>query len=151
MLDTIDAHHAVLARNPGDREALARVRRQFHTLKGSGRMVGLTQLGEIAYEVERIHNRLIEEERPVTPAVLAMIGVAARDFRAWVDSLHATRRVTADPAPIAAAVRAVEAELSGGDPGGGPGGGGQPVAPRPLSIVPPSSPARRRRGCPTSS
>ena len=31
-----------LERNPGDREALRSARRQFHTLKGSGRMVGLT-------------------------------------------------------------------------------------------------------------
>ena len=42
----------MLTRNSGDREALAVVRRQFHTLKGSGRMVGLTHLGDIAYEVE---------------------------------------------------------------------------------------------------
>jgi chemosensory pili system protein ChpA (sensor histidine kinase/response regulator) len=98
-------------------QAIARrwhvVRRQFHTLKGSGRMVGLTQLGDIAYEVERIHNRLIEEERPVTPDGARDDRVAARDFRAWVDSLHATRRVPADPAPIAAAVRAVEASCPG--------------------------------------
>ena len=140
MLDAVAAQHAVLRRNPGDREALADVRRGFHTLKGSGRMVGLTDLGDLAYEVERIHNRVLEEDRSVTPTVLALIAVAARDFRTWVDALHATRRVTADPAPIEAAVRAVEAELAGG-PGGGPGGGGQPAAPKPLSVVPPSPPS----------
>jgi chemotaxis protein histidine kinase CheA len=43
----------VLERNNGDREALAVVRRQFHTLKGSGRMVGLTQLGDIATRSRR--------------------------------------------------------------------------------------------------
>jgi chemosensory pili system protein ChpA (sensor histidine kinase/response regulator) len=110
------------------------VRRQFHTLKGSGRMVGLTQLGDIAYEVERIHNRLLEEERPVTPAVIAMIAVAERDFRAWVEALQNTRRVTADPAPIEAAIRAVEAELGGAHLGAPP----KSAPPKqPLTIAPP--------------
>ena len=63
VLDTIAAQRAMLEENHGDREALRTVRRQFHTLKGSGRMVGLTDLGEIAFEVEKIHNRLLEEER----------------------------------------------------------------------------------------
>jgi chemosensory pili system protein ChpA (sensor histidine kinase/response regulator) len=114
VLDTVGAQRAALERNAGDREALGVVRRQFHTLKGSGRMVGLTQLGDIAYGVERVHNRLLEEDRPVTAAVVAMIAVAERDFRTWVDALQATRRVVADPAPIEAAVRAVENELDGG-------------------------------------
>ena len=48
---------AARRRNPDDREALTTVRRGFHTLKGSGRMVGLTDLGELAYEVEKVHNR----------------------------------------------------------------------------------------------
>ena len=42
----------------------------IHTIKGSGRMVGLNELGELAYDVEKIHNRLLEEERAVTPAML---------------------------------------------------------------------------------
>jgi hypothetical protein len=44
-------------------------------------MVGLTELGEHAYVVEKIHNRLLEEERAVTPAVLALVGVAESEFR----------------------------------------------------------------------
>ncbi len=82
VLDTVAEHRRVLEENHGDREALRTVRRQFHTLKGSGRMVGLTQLGEIAFEVEKIHNRLLEEERVVTPAVLAMIDVAREELPA---------------------------------------------------------------------
>ena len=61
------SQRARLDANPGDREALRTVRRGFHTLKGSGRMVGLTELGELAYDVEKILNRLLEEDRPVTP------------------------------------------------------------------------------------
>ena len=102
-----------LTANPGDREALRTVRRGFHTLKGSGRMVGLAQLGDFAFDTEKVCNRLIEEERPVTPAVLAMIGVAQKSFRHWVDALTQSGRVTADPRELHAAIAAVEAEIHG--------------------------------------
>jgi chemosensory pili system protein ChpA (sensor histidine kinase/response regulator) len=101
--------------NPLETEALAGVRRAFHTLKGSGRMVGLTDLGEIAWSVERTQNRLIEEDRPVTAAVIAMIEVAGRDFHAWIDALAKTRRATIDPSRVDAAVAAVLAELPSTD------------------------------------
>ncbi len=114
VLDTVALHRRTLEENHGDREALRTVRRQFHTLKGSGRMVGLTELGEIAFEVEKILNRLLEEDRVVTPAVLAMVDVAERSFRQWVSELSRSGRVLADPAPLHAAINAIEAELPGG-------------------------------------
>ena len=97
VLAGIAQHHRTLTDNPGDREALRTVRRGFHTLKGSGRMVGLAQLGEYAYEVESIMNRLLDEERPVTGAVLALIGTSEASFRGWVEALTRDGRVTADP------------------------------------------------------
>ena len=69
------------------------MRRGFHTLKGSGRMVGLTDLGELAFEVEKVHNRVLEEDLPVTPAVLELIDVAQSSFRVWVDALRWNGRV----------------------------------------------------------
>jgi len=114
VLDTVAAQRAILEDNTGDREALRTVRRQFHTLKGSGRMVGLTELGEIAFAVEKINNRLLEEERVVTPAVLAMIAEAEKSFRAWVSSLSTSGRVAADAGALHAAIAKVEAELPGG-------------------------------------
>ncbi|HQR11459.1 MAG TPA: Hpt domain-containing protein [Casimicrobiaceae bacterium] len=116
VVDSVAASHAGLVGNPGDREALRTVRRGFHTLKGSGRMVGLVQLGDFGFDVEKICNRLLEEERAVTPAVLAMIEVAERNFRTWIDALTRTGRVTADPRELHAAIAVVEAELSGRQP-----------------------------------
>ena len=113
VLDRVASNAAQLEAQPDDREALTTVRRGFHTLKGSGRMVGLMDLGEVAYEVEKIHNRLLEEERPATPAVLAMIETAQKSFRVWVDTLRRRGRVTADPKALRAAIAAVEAELPG--------------------------------------
>jgi chemosensory pili system protein ChpA (sensor histidine kinase/response regulator) len=111
VLDSVALHHRILTQNPGDREALRTVRRGFHTLKGSGRMVGLVELGDLAYFVEKIHNRLLEEDRPVTAAVLALIGAAGRDFRRWVAALAAEGRVQPDAHDLFEAIRAVEFEL----------------------------------------
>jgi chemosensory pili system protein ChpA (sensor histidine kinase/response regulator) len=41
-------------------EALSEVRRSFHTLKGSGRIVGANVIGEVAWSVENMLNRLID-------------------------------------------------------------------------------------------
>jgi chemosensory pili system protein ChpA (sensor histidine kinase/response regulator) len=113
VLDAVDENLRVLQHSPADRDALVTVRRQFHTLKGSGRMVGLTELGELAWGVERIHNRLLEEERRVTPAFLALIGVAAASFRQWVRELRESGRFATDASPLLSAMRAVEAEWPG--------------------------------------
>ncbi len=80
VLDSVAASLHDLTGNPGDREALRTVRRGFHTLKGSGRMVGLAQLGDFAFDTEKVCNRLIEEDRAVTPSVLAMIGSRAKEL-----------------------------------------------------------------------
>ncbi len=136
VLDTVAAQRAVLEENHGDREALRTTRRQFHTLKGSGRMVGLTELGEIGFEVEKILNRLLEEDHVVTPRVLEMVSVAERSFRAWVAGLSESGRVVADPAELHAAIAAVEAELP---PGRESVLTPTPPAPQPeLHVVPPA-------------
>lgn len=43
-----------------DHEAMAEFRRAFHTLKGSGRMVGASDIGELAWSVENMLNRVID-------------------------------------------------------------------------------------------
>jgi chemosensory pili system protein ChpA (sensor histidine kinase/response regulator) len=133
VLDAIAASRTALAANPSDREALGTARRGFHTLKGSGRMVGLADLGDLAWEVEKAHNRLLDEDRPVTAAVVTMIGVAESEFRNWVEALQRTRRVTLDPAQLNAAVDAVMTELpsTGAPPPASP----PPLPPR-LAEVP---------------
>ncbi|MBW4934851.1 Hpt domain-containing protein [Marinobacter sp. F4206] len=61
VLETIHEFYPQLRQNHEDREALTEVRRAFHTLKGSGRMVGATSLGELAWSVENLLNRVIDQ------------------------------------------------------------------------------------------
>ena len=45
----------------GDESALMDLRRGFHTLKGGGRMIGATAIGELSWSLENLLNRLIEK------------------------------------------------------------------------------------------
>ena len=53
--------------NPMDLEALASMRRSFHTLKGSGRMVGARAIAEFAWSIENLLNRIIDKTLSRTP------------------------------------------------------------------------------------
>ena len=50
-------------------ELLKDIRRHFHTLKGSGRMVGALQAGELAWTVEDTLNRILNDSIALTPTV----------------------------------------------------------------------------------
>ncbi|MGV7209501.1 Hpt domain-containing protein [Oxalobacteraceae bacterium A2-2] len=71
----------------GAQEWQATLRRSFHTLKGSGRMVGLNQFADAAGAVERVMNVWLAESRPMTPPLRALLDHAARELRDWVDEL----------------------------------------------------------------
>ncbi|MEJ2528939.1 MAG: Hpt domain-containing protein, partial [Gammaproteobacteria bacterium] len=49
-----------------DTDALITFRRSFHTLKGSGRLVGAKTIGEFAWSIENLLNRVIDQTLPVT-------------------------------------------------------------------------------------
>nr|WP_180120543.1 Hpt domain-containing protein [Acinetobacter sp. YH12086] len=55
--------------NPQDKDTLTTIRRHFHTLKGSGRMVGAKSAGETAWAVEDTLNRVIAGSVQLTPTV----------------------------------------------------------------------------------
>ena len=61
VLQTIHEYYPRLRQNHDDRPALTEVRRAFHTLKGSGRLVGANSLGELAWSVEDLLNRVIDQ------------------------------------------------------------------------------------------
>ena len=94
VLATIEKTVPQCRANPEDREALTVVRRGFHTLKGSGRMVGLMDLGEVAWDVERTMNRWLEEKRPATPELLELVTGAARSFAGWIAGLREGKLAT---------------------------------------------------------
>ena len=149
VLDGIKQNHEALLANPGDREALRVVRRGFHTLKGSGRMVGLTELGEYAYEAESVFNRLIEEDRPVTTAVTSLVESAHRSFREWVDALPTMAAWSPIRVALRAAIAAVEREFPGHEREVPPPPSNVIELPRPAQAPPADSGDRRNPSAPT--
>ncbi len=59
-----------------DEKALQTFRRSFHTLKGSGRMVGAKVIGEFAWAVENLLNRVMDGTVPADADVLAYLDEA---------------------------------------------------------------------------
>ena len=88
--ETLDFVDATLARprsESGSEQSLITLRRSFHTLKGSGRMVALNQFADAAQAVERVMNTWLAEERPSSDALFELLAAAARQLRAWVAEL----------------------------------------------------------------
>jgi len=90
VLGTLSAQIPQLHASPHDRETLTTVRRAFHTLKGSGRMVGLDALGEAAWAVEQTLNQWLQREMAVDAALLTMLDQALTLFGHWIDQLRAS-------------------------------------------------------------
>ena len=89
VLGSIDSALAQCRAKPRDRDVLTTIRRGFHTLKGSGRMVGLMDLGEVAWEVEQVMNRWLEQKWPASADLQELIAAASAAFAGWVAQLRA--------------------------------------------------------------
>ncbi|MGA7438701.1 MAG: Hpt domain-containing protein [Luteibacter sp.] len=85
--------------DPERPDALILVRRSFHTLKGSGRLVGARLLGEFAWKVENTLNRVLDGSIAPHEGVQALVGHAVDALPQLKAALEGDTHVTA---PIAA-------------------------------------------------
>lgn len=63
------------------------LRRAFHTLKGSSRMVGLNDFGEAAWAFEQLLNTSLAEQRPASDALMSVSEQAMHAFERWVEDI----------------------------------------------------------------
>jgi chemosensory pili system protein ChpA (sensor histidine kinase/response regulator) len=82
--------------DPDDMETLITVRRSFHTLKGSGRMVGAERIGEYCWTVENLLNRLINRTLVRTPPMVDFIIEAAAVVPELIEQLEVGGEPSAD-------------------------------------------------------
>ncbi len=59
-LESINTQLPLWLSNPEDNDALTTLRRSFHTLKGSGRLVGATRIGEFSWAFENMLNAVMD-------------------------------------------------------------------------------------------
>ncbi|MES1978977.1 MAG: Hpt domain-containing protein [Pseudomonadota bacterium] len=82
---------AALARNPGDVGELTVLRRVFHTLKGSSRMVGLNEFGEAAWSVEQLFNSWLADQKPASEELMLLSTNALTAFSNWIEDIAGNR------------------------------------------------------------
>jgi chemosensory pili system protein ChpA (sensor histidine kinase/response regulator) len=83
-----------------DNDALIAIRRSFHTLKGSGRMVGLKDLGEAAWSIEQTLNLWLRLELAVEPTLTGLLDEAYDVFADWVRHLETREELAPDPQSV---------------------------------------------------
>ena len=89
---------------PAKTDHLRSIRRIFHTLKGSGRLVGAKTLGEFAWKIENMLNRVLEGARPPSEAVIAMVRLASEVLPQIQSVLQGHGRITANIPAIEAVI-----------------------------------------------
>ncbi|PPU76886.1 hybrid sensor histidine kinase/response regulator [Xanthomonas cucurbitae] len=94
---------------PNSPDKLRTIRRVFHTLKGSGRLVGASVLGEFSWKIESMLNRVLDNSRPPSPAVVAMVGLAYEVLPQFNAALRDQGRISADLPEIQAIAERVAA------------------------------------------
>jgi chemosensory pili system protein ChpA (sensor histidine kinase/response regulator) len=114
--------------NPLDAEALRDLRRSFHTLKGSGRMVGARRVGEFSWSVESLLNRVISQTLARSPEIVAVVRDAVSAMPQLIDEIDGGPPASIDIAAIMARADA----LSGRD---------GPALPAPEAAAPAVTPA----------
>ncbi|TDK30119.1 response regulator [Luteimonas terrae] len=120
-IENLDALLPPWRAQPHNLELLRPIRRVFHTLKGSGRLVGAKALGEFSWSIETMLNRVLDG-RPASPAVVEMVDQA---FYA-LPELQAVLRGEATLRTDLDAMQASAARIAAGDDT-------LPVRPAPLS------------------
>ena len=109
--------------NSEDSEALGSMRRSWHTLKGSGRLVGAMRIGEFAWAFENLLNRVIDGTVQVTPEMTTLLQSAS-------DKLTELVQQVKDGAPVQGSVvhlmHCADALSSGESMPESPGAGSQP-------------------------
>ncbi|TFZ06470.1 hybrid sensor histidine kinase/response regulator [Ramlibacter henchirensis] len=78
-----------LAAQPGDVSELTTLRRAFHTLKGSSRMVGLNEFGEAGWAMEQVLNTWLADQKPASDDLRALSSDALRGFDRWIEDIAA--------------------------------------------------------------
>ena len=143
-LTKIQRHYPQWEQNPLEQDGLVTVRRSFHTLKGSGRMVGARDLSEFAWAIENLLNRLLDNTVTRSPQILAVLREAVSALPQLIDQLETSQPPQANVPDIVARAHALASSKPA--PAAVPAGEVQAppekktVAPPPASAAAPAEP-----------
>lgn len=78
-----------LSVSPTDLAEQTTLRRAFHTLKGSSRMVGLDEFGEAAWSFEQLLNARLADQLPANEDLIVLVSSAMEAFGRWIEDIAA--------------------------------------------------------------
>ncbi|HOW75754.1 MAG TPA: Hpt domain-containing protein [Candidatus Competibacteraceae bacterium] len=94
-----------------DRQALIAIRRAFHTLKGSGRMVSAMAIGDFAWEFESLLNQVLEGSLPAHLEIIDVTTAAVETLSPLVGAAPLRGNELETLAALAAQARALPQSL----------------------------------------
>ena len=77
----------LLGNDPADISQLTVLRRVFHTLKGSSRMVGLNEFGEAAWALEQLFNGWLADQKSASEHLLQLSNESLTAFSRWIEDI----------------------------------------------------------------
>lgn len=96
-----------LAQTPADLGQLTTVRRAFHTLKGSSRMVGLKAFGDAAWACEQLYNTRLADQSAADDGLLAFTRWSLGYLGDWVEDIANRNEGGRDPKLVETAALAL--------------------------------------------
>jgi chemosensory pili system protein ChpA (sensor histidine kinase/response regulator) len=114
VLETIEEFWPVYRADQQNEDALANTRRAFHTLKGSGRMVSAEQIGETAWSIENMFNRMIDHTISFSTNFIEIVDYTVTQIPALIEAFKNRKACDVDVLAIQEYAHA----LSKGEPVG---------------------------------
>ena len=106
-LAKIEQQFPIWDHSPHESDALLIVRRSFHTLKGSGRMVNARAISDFAWAIENLLNRILDGTLQRSPAVLQTLREAIASLPQLITELESGSPDRTDLAPLASRAHAL--------------------------------------------
>jgi chemosensory pili system protein ChpA (sensor histidine kinase/response regulator) len=100
VLKNIVREFAVWRANPDNQNALTELRRGYHTIKGSGRMVGAGEIAEFGWAIENMLNKYRDGKIPLSDAMIDLLDRAQAAIPQLVDQLEGGPAPTIDYAAL---------------------------------------------------
>ncbi len=88
VLEEISSNFAHWKANPDGMEALQTLRRAFHTLKGSGRLVGAIVIGELGWRFENMLNRILDGSMQANDKVFSLVAQVEKVVPGLIDEFQ---------------------------------------------------------------
>jgi len=109
IASALEATEQLISR-PEDVTLLTSVRRGFHTLKGSSRMVGLNEYGEAGWACEQLFNTWLASQKPASEDLLGFTCEALEYMSGWTKAIEAKAAQHWKSAPLVHAAESLRLE-----------------------------------------